>query len=231
MLRIASDSAACPEATASAPCRLRAAASRFSSTSVVGFISRRVDVPELLQPEQIGRVVGAVEDVRGRLIERHRPRIGRRVGHLSAMQAECSGLHLEWLHRDKFSRSIGRMNRSFSSRSITTRTRMWWRADYRIGQRFGSQTGLQREFVEPTCTDHRLDQQDSRHFLLEPRPVRCTLTAVSRGPRQPKLQSSTEMIAVDRLHRHPTLLAELALKNILPFLTSVAPTDCSFHPP
>ncbi len=48
----------------------------------------RIDVAELLQREQSCRVIGVVEGVRRRLIDRHRPAVRRRIGHLPAVQAE-----------------------------------------------------------------------------------------------------------------------------------------------
>ena len=47
-----------------------------------------VDVPERLEVEQARGVVRVVEHVRGGLIDRHRPRAGRRVGDLSRVQAQ-----------------------------------------------------------------------------------------------------------------------------------------------
>ena len=70
------------------PRRLRARRSRFSSTSLVGFMMRRVDVAELLEREQIGRVLGALELIGGRLIDRHRDRAGRRIGAPARMQRQ-----------------------------------------------------------------------------------------------------------------------------------------------
>ena len=45
-----------------------------------------VDVPEFLQREQVGRVVGVFEDERSGLIKRHSPRPGGRIRHLAGMQ-------------------------------------------------------------------------------------------------------------------------------------------------
>ncbi len=47
-----------------------------------------VDVAELLQREQVRRVLGALELIRGRLIDRHRDRAGRRIGAPAGMQGE-----------------------------------------------------------------------------------------------------------------------------------------------
>ena len=48
-----------------------------------------VDIAEFLQSEQPRGVIAVIEDVRGRLIQRQGARIGRRVGDLSAVQAQC----------------------------------------------------------------------------------------------------------------------------------------------
>ena len=51
----------------------------------------RVDVAELLEREQVGRVLGAVEDVRRRLVDRHRARVRRGIGLLPAVQRDRLG--------------------------------------------------------------------------------------------------------------------------------------------
>ena len=81
--------AAWPLANASAAAPPSSAARRFSSTSVVGFISRRVDVAELAQAEQIRRVLGIVKHVARRGVDRHGASRGRGVGHLTGVQ--CQG--------------------------------------------------------------------------------------------------------------------------------------------
>ena len=48
----------------------------------------RVDVPEFLQREQIGGVLGALEDVRRRLVDRHGARAGGRIGNLAGVQRQ-----------------------------------------------------------------------------------------------------------------------------------------------
>ena len=48
----------------------------------------RVDVAEPLQREELGGVVGVLEDVGRRLIDRHRPRAGDRVGPLPGMDGQ-----------------------------------------------------------------------------------------------------------------------------------------------
>ena len=48
----------------------------------------RVDVAELLQGKEIGGVIGALEDVGGRLVNRHRARAGGGVGHLAGVQRQ-----------------------------------------------------------------------------------------------------------------------------------------------
>ena len=45
-------------------------------------------LPKRLQGEELGGVVGVLEDVRGRLIDRHRPRAGRRVGALAGVHRQ-----------------------------------------------------------------------------------------------------------------------------------------------
>ena len=47
----------------------------------------RVDVPEPLQREELGGVVGVFEDVGRRLIDRHRPRAGDRIRPLPGMDS------------------------------------------------------------------------------------------------------------------------------------------------
>ena len=49
----------------------------------------RVDVAEFLQREEIRRVLAVAEDVRRRLVDRHRPRARRRVGLLAGMEGQC----------------------------------------------------------------------------------------------------------------------------------------------
>ena len=75
-VRMASVSAAWPEATASAG---RAAFER--GDALLEDVGRRVhdagvDVAELLKPEEAGGVVGVVEDVRRGLVDRHGARLG-----------------------------------------------------------------------------------------------------------------------------------------------------------
>ena len=48
----------------------------------------RVDVAERLQVEQARSMISAVEHVRGRLVDRHRARAGRRIGQLPGVQAQ-----------------------------------------------------------------------------------------------------------------------------------------------
>ena len=47
-----------------------------------------VDVARLRQGEQVGRVLGVVEDERRRLVDRHCPRVGGRVRYLTAMEGD-----------------------------------------------------------------------------------------------------------------------------------------------
>ena len=44
-----------------------------------------VDPAHFLQGEQVGGMFGALEHIAGRLMDGHRPRAGRRVGHLPGM--------------------------------------------------------------------------------------------------------------------------------------------------
>ena len=53
-----------------------------------GVHDARVDVAELLQGEQPGGVVGVVEDVGGRLVNRHRARRRGRVAFLAAVDGQ-----------------------------------------------------------------------------------------------------------------------------------------------
>ena len=56
---------------------------------IVGRVAdARVDVAEFLQREQIGGVLGAVELIGGRLIDRHGDGAGRRIGAPAGMQGE-----------------------------------------------------------------------------------------------------------------------------------------------
>ena len=48
----------------------------------------RVDVPELLERKQVGRVLSIFEHEGGRLVNRHGPRAGGRIGHLAGMQRQ-----------------------------------------------------------------------------------------------------------------------------------------------
>ena len=50
-----------------------------------------VDVAELLEPEQAGRVRGVVEDVAGRRVDRHGAGVGRRVRLLAGVEGEGLG--------------------------------------------------------------------------------------------------------------------------------------------
>ena len=45
-------------------------------------------LPEFLQGEQVGGVLGVVEDVGGGLVDRHGARAGGRVGRLAGVQGE-----------------------------------------------------------------------------------------------------------------------------------------------
>ena len=56
---------------------------------VVGRVhDARIDVAEFLEREQVGGVVGALELVRRRLVDRHRDRAGARIGAPSRMESE-----------------------------------------------------------------------------------------------------------------------------------------------
>ena len=67
-----------PLAVQTAPTPPSSAASRSSSTAVVGFEMRRVDMPGAFQVEQRRGVVGVLEHVGGGLIDRHGARAGHR---------------------------------------------------------------------------------------------------------------------------------------------------------
>ena len=51
----------------------------------------RVDVPELLEREQVRRVLAALELIGGGLMDRHRARARGRVGHLAAVEGDGFG--------------------------------------------------------------------------------------------------------------------------------------------
>ena len=70
-----------------------------------GIHDARVDVAELLQGKEIGGVVGALEDVRGRLVDRHRAGAGGRIGDLAGVQGQRAQV-LGWNARNQFVRMV-----------------------------------------------------------------------------------------------------------------------------
>ena len=72
--------AAWPEATARPAVPPSSAAIRSSSTALVGLHDARIDVAEGLQAEERRGMLDIVEDIGGGLVDRRRPRAGRRVG-------------------------------------------------------------------------------------------------------------------------------------------------------
>jgi hypothetical protein len=61
-----------------------------------------VDVAEFLQGEKIRRVLGALEDVGGRLIDRHGAGAGGRVGNLARMQGQRAEVLFGCAHGEVF---------------------------------------------------------------------------------------------------------------------------------
>ena len=129
-------SAAWPVAVASAARPPSIAAMRSSNTATVGIRDARVDVAEGLQVEQARRVVGGVEDERGRLVDRHRARAGRRVGDLPGVQAQRLDAELAVSHERRFYRRPGvrygvvppcRSLREVERRYSEGGTPTWWR--------------------------------------------------------------------------------------------------------
>jgi hypothetical protein len=71
---------------------------------VVGRVhDARVDVAEFLEREQVRRVIGVLELVRGRLVDRHGDRAGGRIGAPSGVQGEGFRL-LRRLRHDRLRR-------------------------------------------------------------------------------------------------------------------------------
>ena len=62
----------------------------FFEHIVGGVHQAGVDVAEFLQGEQIGRVIGVLEHIAGRRVDRHGPRRGRGVGHLPGVQRQSA---------------------------------------------------------------------------------------------------------------------------------------------
>ena len=84
-----------------------------------------VDPAEFLQGEQVGGVFGALEDVAGGLMDRHRPRAGRGVGHLPGVQGQRSQLRVSSGGRGSL------FGRSFTTELLTLTARQSvfkWRA-------------------------------------------------------------------------------------------------------
>ena len=81
-------SAACPEAVA------RPAAAAFEGGDALlkdvggGVHDARVDVAELLEPEETGGVIGIVKDIRRGLVNRHRARLGGGIDLLAGMNGQ-----------------------------------------------------------------------------------------------------------------------------------------------
>ena len=86
MFWMAKSEAAWPEASASAATPPSSAAMRSSSTAVGRIHDAGVDVAEFLQREQVGRVLGVAELVGGRLVDRHRDRVGGRIAAVAGVQ-------------------------------------------------------------------------------------------------------------------------------------------------
>ena len=85
-------SAAWPLATPSAPEPSSSAATRSSNTATVGIGDAAVDVAADLEVEQARGMVDVAEDEGRRLVDRHGPRAGDRVGMLARMQRQRVGL-------------------------------------------------------------------------------------------------------------------------------------------
>ena len=77
--------AAWPDDVASAPNPPSSDAILSSKAAVVGLPMRRVDVSEVLQGEEVGGVLGILENERGRGIDGHRPGAGLGIGSLSGV--------------------------------------------------------------------------------------------------------------------------------------------------
>ena len=80
--------AAWPDATASAPVPPSMRGDALLENVGGRVHQARVDVAEFLQGEQIRGVVGALEDVGGRLVNRHGARAGGRIGDLAGVQRQ-----------------------------------------------------------------------------------------------------------------------------------------------
>ena len=75
-----------------------------------------VDVAELLEREQVGGMLGRIELVGRRLIDRHRDRVGRRIGAIAGMQHDGFSVRTgrwHWI----YPRGSGQSNRSGSKES------------------------------------------------------------------------------------------------------------------
>ena len=86
--------AACPLDRPSAATPFSSDATRSSSTAVVGFMMRRVDVAEFLQTEQTRGVLGIFESERRRLIDRHGA--GMRGGIRIVAGVQRARIETEW---------------------------------------------------------------------------------------------------------------------------------------
>ena len=80
--------AAWPEATASAPTPPSSGGDPLLEGGGGRVHDPGVDVAEALQGEELGGVVGVLEDVRGRLVDRHRPGAGGGVGPLPGVDRQ-----------------------------------------------------------------------------------------------------------------------------------------------
>ena len=65
-----------------------------------------IDVPELLQPEEPRRMRGIVEDVRGGLVDRHRPGVRRRIGFLPPVKGNRFRLERRGHRRSPFDSAV-----------------------------------------------------------------------------------------------------------------------------
>ena len=80
--------AACPEAVATAPARAVDGRQPLLQHVGGGVHEPRVDVAELPQGEQVGRVLGVAEHVAAGLVERHRPGQGLLVGSVARVEGQ-----------------------------------------------------------------------------------------------------------------------------------------------
>ena len=87
-LSTVSVSAACPLATAERRDAALELGHPLLEDVVGGVHDPGVDVPELPEAEEIGRVVGAVEHVAGGGIDRHGARVGGGIHHLTRVNGE-----------------------------------------------------------------------------------------------------------------------------------------------